>query len=160
MSVLDIILLACFIPAIVSGITKGFVGQIVTLVGIVAGGWAGFHFAGPVATLLGNPDSKVLYAVCFLVILVVACILVNLIGNLVTRLLKAASLGWANRLAGLILGIICTILLLGLLISIFENFNSQWNLIDPALYNASGVYTWIRDASALIFPHVKDLVNG
>ena len=50
MGTLDIILLICFIPAIVRGIQKGFVEQLVAIVSILLGAWLAFKFSTPLST--------------------------------------------------------------------------------------------------------------
>ena len=45
MCILDIIILVCFVPAIVRGISKGFVSQAAALLALIAGVWIAFHFS-------------------------------------------------------------------------------------------------------------------
>ena len=42
MAILDIILLLCFVPAIVGGISKGLVKEVVDLAAVLLAAWAGF----------------------------------------------------------------------------------------------------------------------
>ena len=49
MTTLDIILLVCFIPGIIRGISKGFLEQALALAGIVLSVWAAFHFSNLVS---------------------------------------------------------------------------------------------------------------
>ena len=52
MATLDIILLCCFIPGIIRGLSKGFLEQALALAGIVLSVWAAFHFSALVCTWL------------------------------------------------------------------------------------------------------------
>ena len=52
MATLDIILLICFIPGIIRGISKGFLEQALSLVGIVLSVWAAFKFSALVCDWL------------------------------------------------------------------------------------------------------------
>ena len=45
MATLDIILLCCFIPGIIRGLSKGFLEQALALAGIVVSVWAAFKFS-------------------------------------------------------------------------------------------------------------------
>ena len=47
MGTLDIILLICFIPALVRGIQKGFIEQVISLASIFIGAWMAYRFAEP-----------------------------------------------------------------------------------------------------------------
>ena len=53
MPIMDIILLLCFIPAIISGLARGFVKQVADLVTLVLAAWAAYYFSRGVATYLG-----------------------------------------------------------------------------------------------------------
>ena len=74
MSTLDIILLVCFVPAIVTGIQRGFIAQVVSLVSIILGIWLAFHFSEMVCEwlrqYLPNLSETVLNIVGFVLILV------------------------------------------------------------------------------------------
>ena len=52
MATLDIILLICFIPGIIRGLSKGFLEQALALAGVVLSVWAAFRFSSLVCTWL------------------------------------------------------------------------------------------------------------
>ena len=45
MSIIDIILLICFVPAIINGARKGFISQVISIVSLVLGIWLSARFA-------------------------------------------------------------------------------------------------------------------
>ena len=45
MNPLDIILLICFLPAVIRGLSKGFLEQAICLVGLFVSVWAAFRFS-------------------------------------------------------------------------------------------------------------------
>lgn len=163
MAILDIILLICFVPAIVSGISKGFVKQLVDIVAVVAGAIAAFRLSSMVSTWLANYvtwDKNLLYVVSFAIIVVVVVLVLNLIGSLICKLLKEVSLGWLNRLFGLLLGVLKTAIVLGLLIMLFRNLNASLHLVDTAKLSDAVLFNWLGDAAEKIFPYFKSLVAG
>jgi len=163
MAVLDIILLLCFVPAIVGGITKGFVKQLVDLASILLGAWAAFRFSTPACDWLKGQltmDPKLLYVICFVIIIVASVLLLNLIGQAMCKVIKIASLGWLNRLAGLALGILKTAILLGLIIMAFEYFNGQWDFVDEEKLENAVVYDSLRSFIQAVFPHLKQLITS
>lgn len=163
MAILDIILLLCFIPAIVSGISKGFVKQVVDLVAILVAAWAAFHFSANLAELLGNYvtwDPSVLKVVAFVLIAVAAALVLNLISSLITKALKALSLGFVNRLLGLVFAVLKVGLVLGLLIVLFETLNDTLHLVKPETTENAVVYCTLRDIANSIFPILKTFVSG
>ena len=94
MAILDIILLLCFVPAIVSGISKGFVKQVVNLAAILVAAWAAFHFSTVLGGWLGRYitlEPSILNVISFVLIIIVAAVLLNLVGTLVTKACRWAS---------------------------------------------------------------------
>jgi len=163
MAILDIILLLCFVPAIVSGISKGFVKQVVDLVAILIAAWAAFHFSKPLAAWLGTHitlDPTVLNVISFVLIAIVAALLLNLIASLITKAMQALSLGFLNRLLGLVFAVLKVGLILGLLIMLFETLNSPLHLVKPEVTENAVVYTTLRDIANQIFPILKTFVTG
>ncbi|MCR5547854.1 MAG: CvpA family protein [Bacteroidales bacterium] len=163
MVTLDIILLLCFIPGIVSGISKGFVKQLASLAAIILGAWAAFRFSEMLSAWLQTKltmDPKLVYVISFAIIVVLAVLLLNLIGNLIVNALKVADLGWLDRVLGFFLGIFKAALILGLLIFIFDGINEKWHLVDPAKFENAAVYNALRDVSRAVFPAIKSFMTG
>ena len=82
-----------------------------------------------------------------------------LVGHLVTKLFKVATLGWLNRLLGALFAIFTTALLLGLLISVFEGLNASWNIVDPEKLVDLKVWPVLRDFASGILPQLKVFVG-
>lgn len=163
MAILDIILLVCFVPAIVAGLSKGFVKQLVDLASILIGAWAAFHFSKMVSEWLQTQltmDPKLLYVLSFAIIVVVTVLILNLVGQLICKVVNIASLGWLNRLAGLLFGILKVALILGLVIMVFEGLNEKWELVSPDKLENAVVYGWLKNFASTIFPYLKNLVSG
>ena len=72
MSTPDIIILICFLPAIISGIMKGFIEQAVALVSLILGAWLAFKFSTVVSGWLQpyfEVSETVLNVISFVVIM-------------------------------------------------------------------------------------------
>ena len=162
MEVLDIILLAIFIPAIVFGLAKGIIIQVVSLVSVIVGAILAGRFAPElceVAVRQFDSDPKVSWIICFILIFLVCGLVMALIGKLITKLFKIATLGWLNRLLGAVFAIVTTALVLGLLISAFEGLNASWGLVNGEYFGKLKVYPVLRDFASGIFPQIKVFVN-
>ena len=59
MNLLDIILLILFIPAIIRGISKGFIEQIIALASLFLSAWLAYLFSNTVSGWLGQYVSNV-----------------------------------------------------------------------------------------------------
>ena len=149
-------------PAIITGISKGFVAQLVSLVSLIAGVWAAFHFSKPLANWLGGfitLEPNIMNIVAFALCVVLTVLLLNLAGKAITKLLQMAALGWANRLLGFLFAIFKTALVLSVLIFIFEPLNAQFGLVKQDIIDSSVIYHNILDGLAdKIFPFLKELI--
>ena len=163
MAILDIILLLCFVPAIVSGISKGFVKQVVDLAAILLAAWAAFHFS----TVMGEwlcqyitLEKSILNVISFILIIIVTAVVLNLVGALITKALKAVSLGFVNRLLGLVFAILKVAVILGLVILLFETLNSTLHIVKPEATADAVVYNALKEAAEKVFPILKTFVTG
>lgn len=148
-------------PAIITGLTKGFVAQVVSLASLVVGVWAAFRFSSPLAELLEKyitAEPEVLNIIAFALTVILTVLVLNLIGRLVTKVLQMAALGWANRLLGLAFALFKTALVLSLLIFIFEPLNTQFSLVKPEVIGASKIYPLLNGFATKVFPFLKDLL--
>ena len=103
MATLDIILLCCFIPGIIRGLSKGFLEQALALAGIVVSVWAAFRFSSLVCTWLQpyvNISETTLNVLSFALILIVISLLVVLVAKLLTKVAELAMLGWLDKTLG------------------------------------------------------------
>lgn len=163
MGILDIVLLLCFVPAIVQGIMKGFVQQVISLVAILVGAWLAFRFSSLIAGWLSayfTLDPKILNVAAFAIIVILAVLLIYWLGQLITKVIKIATLGWLNRVLGVIFAIAKTALILGLLVMVFESVNGKFGLVKPGKLDDSGVYCLLRNFANSVFPYLKSLVSG
>ena len=163
MGILDIVLLICFVPAIVSGVTKGFIRQVVEIVAILAGAWVAFRCSSMFSVWLARYiqlDQIYRHIICFVLIIIIVALLLNLLGRILTKTLDALSLGWFNYLLGLVFGILKVAIVLGLLILGFEALNANLHLVDPKELDNAVVYNTLKNAANAVFPYLKSFVTG
>lgn len=164
MGLLDIILIICFIPSLIIGISKGLVKQLFSLAAVFVALTAAIHFAPEVGKWLGEnisgADGKFANVVAFTAILVFTVLAMKLIGCLLTKLVSIATLGWANRLAGGLFGIVKAALILMILIFIFEEINGKWQIVEPGTLSDSHLYMYLKNLSDDLFPKLKELATN
>ena len=100
------------------GLTRGFLIMAASLAALVLGVWGAIRFSYLTAALLISffgLQTQYLGLISFALTFVVIVILVHLLSRALDRLVKAVSLGFANRLAGMLFGMLKT----AFLISIF-----------------------------------------
>ena len=162
MSILDIILLICFIPALVQGVRKGFIAQAISIASIIVGIWASSRFAEVVSEWLGKyitVSDQVMKVVAFALIFIAVFLVLAAVGKLLEGMFKIVTLGWLNRLAGLVFALLKTSLILGILIMVFTSLNDTFDLVSEATLNESVLYPPFKEAAFKIFPYIKDMLT-
>ena len=158
MATLDIILLICFIPGIIRGLSKGFLEQALALAGVVLSVWAAFRFSSLVCTWLKpyvDISEATLNVISFALILIAISLAVLLLAKLLTKVVELAMLGWLDKTLGLVLALAVNALVIGVFIILFDTVNLKFNLVKPEVLDGSVVYTTLRDLCYLVVPYLK-----
>ena len=69
-----------------------------------------------------------------------------------------AMLGWLNKALGLLLGIVVTLLILGVIIVMFDTINLKYGLVSETALSESIMYNSIKDLAYTVFPYLKELL--
>lgn len=163
MNTLDIILLLLFIPGIIHGLAKGLMEQAVSLVGIVLGALLAYKYYTQMGAWLGgfwNTSETVLNIIGFAIILILTLVVVLLLAKIITKIVDMASLGWLNRVLGMVLSLFLTAFVLGVLAMVFEALNGQFNFVhDSKLLEESVVYPLLKDFAQTVLPFLKQIIT-
>ena len=160
MTTLDIILLVCFVPGIIRGLSKGYLEQALALAGVVLSVWAAFRFSSLVCTWLKpylDVSERMLSIISFVVILIVVSLGMVLLAKLLTKVFEIAMLGWLDKALGLVFALAVNALVLGVFILLFDTVNLKFGFVKPEVLDSSIVYSSLRDLSYLVFPYLKGL---
>lgn len=161
MNILDIILLTCFIAALVQGIRKGFIAQVIAIVSIIAGVWLSFRFSTIASQWLAQyvpASGQVLKTVAFALILIIVIFALGALGKLLEATIKIVMLGWLNRLLGALFSILKCALITGLIIMAFNALNNTFHIISDDTLYASAIYPPLKHFAYSVFPYLKDLL--
>lgn len=161
MGITDFILLACYIPGIIRGILKGFVEQVVALFSLLLGTWLAIRFSARASAWLSAYipwKPELLRAATFIIIVILTILVFVLIGRLLTKVIKISTLGWLNRLLGILLGIVVTTLVLCVAVTAIDAFNAHWGFIPKETLDGSPVWSALRELASTVFPSVKQWI--
>lgn len=149
---LDCILLLPLLVGLVRGLMRGLISEIIAIVVVIVG-VIGARYVGPQASqwLLQSfawPQGVcdvVAYTLLFLTI----AIILSILGRMLTKLIRAIHLGWANRIAGGLFGV-CKYGII-VLVAVF------------ALNKSNEAFHWLDDApivkSSVVYPQMVKLTN-
>lgn len=162
MNVIDIILLICFVPAVIMGLRKGFIAQVIAIISIILGIWLSFQFSAALSGWFGQwieSSETILHVISFAVILIIVILLLGLAGKLLEASIKIILLGWLNRLLGVVFAILKYALVLGLLVMLFDSLNESIHIVRKDVIDGSLLYRPFLSMANSIFPYLKELVS-
>ena len=155
MNYIDIILGVLLLISVINGFSRGFVEELTGLVALILGIWIAIHFSD----LVGNFLIKIFHVsfkhfsiIAFFITFLIVVVLVHIIGSFVNRLVKAVSLGFLNRLAGLAFGAVKGALILSVLLVVFDKIDQDVHIVSKETRSESRLYTPIRNFAPGVFP--------
>ena len=157
-NVLDLVLALPLLLAAWRGFRKGLVIEIATLVGLIAGLFAGYHGADRVADVLSkswdlNPST--LHGIGFLIAFLAVLVAVYLLGKAVEKAVDVVALGLVNKGLGAVFGLAKMALLLSVLIYFLnEAFGKDaWLPREPV--RDAVLYPVVSDIAAWLVPEMS-----
>ncbi len=157
-NLLDIIILIPLLLFAWQGYRKGFIIEAATLAALLLGIYFALYFSDYAASLLKQHftiDEKYLAIISFIVTFIVVVIAVIAVGKIVQKFIDLLLLGFLNKLAGAIFGVLKGALLVSILLVIINYFDTGENLIKkeqkqqsvlyrPVASFAPWLYSWLE----------------
>lgn len=161
MNYIDIIIAIILFLFGFKGFRKGLIIEVVTLLAFGVGIYGAMHFSDFTAEHLQEVteiDPKHLNTVAFVLTFILLVIAVNLIGRLVTNLIRAMNLGFFNKLGGFVFGVAKGVLLCSIVLLVLNNFQLI-GIVKPEIREQSKLYPYIKETVPYVyqgFDLVKD----
>jgi membrane protein required for colicin V production len=158
MNYFDAIFAITFIWSIYRGLTKGFVIMVATLAALLLGIWGAVHFSSITSELLYrhlNLQTQYLSLISFALTFVLIVIAVHLLARAIDKLLKAVALGWVNRLAGMLFGILKTAFIISIILVLINNIDKRVPFIPEEHKQGSLLYEPLSKLAPAIFPFLN-----
>jgi len=155
---IDIILGVLLVLAAFRGFYKGFVAEVASLAALILGVWGAIHFSHLTSDFIVdtfNYEPEYLGLVAFFVTFIVIVIVVHLVGKAVETIVSAVALGFINRLAGILFGIIKSALILSVLLLVFEEVDDNVGMIPEDMKADSQMYEPVKNLLPSIFPFLN-----
>ena len=149
MNYLDIIIVVLIIVFGLGGWRKGIIIEVTTLLGLGLGLYGAFHFSDFTAEQLVRwveIDPKYLNLIAFVVTFIVVALLVNVLGRMVSKVVKNLNLGFIDRIGGFVIGVAKGLLLCSLLVMLLNVMNFKGVVKDDA------------KKESLLYPYVEATV--
>ena len=154
MNTLDLIVCLVLALAVWNGWRQGFVVQICSLAGIVAGIWIAARFGAQVGGWL-RLDDEVAAAGGFVTVLVAVILVVAIAGRVVRKVFHFAGLGVADTLLGIAVSVLKYLLVLSVLFSVFDTLNADYSLVGRRTIDRSKSYGPVLRISQWLLPRLR-----
>lgn len=162
MTWIDILILLPLLIGLVRGLMRGLVVELTAIVALILGFvgarlwgarfslWLIRQFEWPEAVC-----SVVAYALIFLAI----ALFLNIAARLISRLFKAISLGWLNRLLGALFGVAKWAIVVLLLVLCVHRLDDQFHFFQDDLKQQSIIYNYTAPLSEKAWEQVKEQIH-
>jgi membrane protein required for colicin V production len=158
MNGIDWLILIMMGIGILTGVMQGFVKQLASLVGLVAGllvaralfGVAGEWLAPEIGT-----SVTVAQIIAFVLIWVLVPLGFTIAAAILSRALSVVHLGWVNRWLGSGLGLLKYLMIVGLFIHAIEYIDPHSQLVNAEKKQGSVFYEPVRSLTSALFPVFK-----
>jgi membrane protein required for colicin V production len=86
---------------------------------------------------------------------VVIVVLVHILGKILDTTVKAVALGFLNRLAGIIFGVLKTAVILSILLLLFDSVDENVHILPSKQKAESKIYSPMKQLVPTLFPFIK-----
>lgn len=147
---------------VVHGAFKGFIHEVASLAAFVLGIWGAVLFSDAMETYLchrwglNNPyiDSIAFMATFFIIV-----VAVHLLGKLVDTIVKAASLDTLNRTLGGVLGLIRSLVFIGVVLLFIDRIHEKLSIVPKQHIQESSFYQPLIKGSLFIMPFLSNFYH-
>lgn len=162
MTAIDIIILVLLGVGLIWGFIKGFLKQLASVTGLIAGllmARALYVMVGEKLAPQIGTSVTVAQIISFVVIWVAIPLILYIVATMLTKALEAVHLGGINRIFGALLGMLISLLWVGLFIHVLQYIDSDNVLISKTKKESSLLYYPAEKVTGLFFPAIKQVTE-
>lgn len=157
MDIIDIVFAVLLGLAAFKGIRNGLFVEIASLVSFFIGIYIAVKFSYLVGGFIG--DSKTAKITAFIVTLIIVVVAIHLLAKVFSKIADFVFLGWLNKLGGAVFALLKTVLLLGIVLSLFQKLNIDNALISKETQEKSLFFNPFLKTSEIMLPVLTDWFN-
>lgn len=163
MNWIDIIIVIPLLWGLYKGFSRGIIIEAATLIAFGASVWGGIKFHNSFSEWAQNftgMESEYFPLFSFIILFIGILLIVFGIAKLIQYFVKAASLGFINRLAGGVFGMFKFGLLLSMIIFFLEAINKSIEFIPNEIKTNSLLYSHIQKIAPSVIPGLNESKLG
>lgn len=159
---IDIFFLIILGIAFVSGLFKGFVRQLASLLALIAGMGVSYLWADKTLNFLQQLDlfsAELLRPASFIITFLITVLAVNFVAHLILKGINTIGLGSADKLFGAIFSVSKWVLLLSIILNLYQSIDQKGYFLSEEKRKKSYLYSPIQKVLPLCFPYVKEYLS-
>jgi membrane protein required for colicin V production len=157
MDIIDIVFAVLLGFSAFRGLRNGLFVELASLVSFFIGIYIAVKFSYLVGGIIG--ESKTAKVAAFVITLIIVVVAIHLLAKVFSKIADFVFLGWLNKLGGAVFAVLKTILLLGIVLSLFQKVNIDNALISKETQDKSLFFTPILKTSEIMLPVLTDWFN-
>jgi len=157
MNWLDIVLGIPLLWFMYKGFRNGFIIELASLAALALGIFVALHFSFYAKDyLIDNFEiaDNYLNIIAFAITFIIVAVLVFIIGKIIHKLVSIIALGFLNRLAGGIFGLLKAALVLSVILYFLNGIDTNSSIIKAEIKESSHLYSPIESIVPMIIPRL------
>jgi membrane protein required for colicin V production len=162
MGFIDIVLGALLAYGVFKGFKNGLIVELASLVSLYIGIYVAVKFSSVVGNALGDTisSSKTGKVIAFVLTFLAVVVGIHYLAKALSKIASIVFLGWLNKLGGVAFGLLKTVLIIGIVLSLFQKVNYKNALISKETQDASLFFNPILKTSEFFLPIVSNWFDG
>ena len=153
MNYLDIIIGIIWIIFALGGLRNGIIREAFSLAAFLGGIYGAIRLSDMVGKWLSNiinVNEEWMAVISFIIVFIVLALLINWLGNLLANLIESVSLGFIDKIGGIVFGVAKGFLLVGVLILLLDFFGIK-DVLNEETREGSKLYKNSEKVAAWIY---------
>ena len=159
MNWLDAIIVVILILSLVTGFINGLVKEVASLAALILGIWGAIRFSTFTAEKLYDyfdMTGHYVGIIAFLITFGIIVVIIHFIGILADKVVNAASLGFINRILGIVFGLLKSMLIMSVVFVVLNAIDVRKPFLPKNTIEESKFYNPISDIAPVIFPIIGE----
>ena len=159
MNYIDFIIIILIIFGVVRGFTDGLVKELASLAALILGIWGAIKFSSFTAGKLYDyfdMTGRYVGIIAFVITFILIVIAIHFVGLIADKFIDAISLGFLNRLLGMVFGGFKTALILSVIFVVLNAIDAKHPFLPKDKISQSKFYNPIADIAPAIFPIIGE----
>lgn len=159
MNYIDFIIIIILVFSLVRGFIAGLVKELASLAALILGIWGAIKLSAFTAGKLYDyfdMTGRYVGIIAFIITFLLIVVAIHFVGIIADRFIDAISLGFLNRLLGIVFGVFKTALILSVIFVVLNAIDAKHPFLPKDKIEQSRLYNPIADIAPAIFPIIGE----